>query len=470
MDVPLTVDLGLDICGSLELASGREWLATNGLGGFASGTVSGVLTRRYHGLLVASLEPPLGRTLLVSKFDEILHYDGSTYSLGANSWRDGSVSPDGYRLIQRARLSGTIPVWTFACSDALIEKRVWMQEGANTTFVRYDVVRAGGGPVDFEIKALVNYRNFNDVTHAGDWQMEIGHVENGLRVLARPEAVPFFLLSPTAWVEAQHEWYRNFHLAEERERGLEDSEDHLLAGIFRARVELGKSITVVLTTDPSAGSSAATAMDARVAADEKHLEHWVAAQPRASLDAPPWIRQLILAAAQFPVRRSFPQESDASSVIAGYHWFSDWGRDTMIALPGLALETGRPELAKSILRTYSRFVDQGMLPNFFPDGGEAPEYNTADATLWYFEVVRQYYAATGDLELVRELFPMLAAIVDWHANGTRYGIHVDQGDGLLHAGKAGTALTWMDAKVGGIPVTPRMGKPVEINALWYNVL
>jgi len=470
MAFPLAVDLGPEICGSLELAAGREWLVTNGLGGFASGTIAGLLTRRYHGLLVAALDPPLGRTLLVSKFDEILRYGGSTYSLGTNRWHDQSVTPEGFRLIERFRLSGTIPVWTFACADALIEKRVWMREGTNTTFVRYDVVRAGGGPVEFEIKALVNYRNFHGTTRAGDWRMEIAPVEHGLRVAALPGAVPFFLLAEAATAEPRHEWYRNFDLEEESKRGLDDSDDHLLAGIFRARLALGESITLVLSTDPSPTLSGADSLDARVAAEEKYLEHWVATQPQASLDAPPWIRQLVLAAAQFSVRRPLPQDPDANSVIAGYPWFSDWGRDTMIALPGLALETGRPELVKSVLRTYSRFVDQGMLPNFFPEGGESPQYNTVDAALWYFEVVRQYYAATGDIELVRELFPLLAAIVDWHAHGTRYGIHMDQGDGLLHAGEAGTALTWMDARVGGIPVTPRMGKPVEVNALWYNAL
>jgi predicted glycogen debranching enzyme len=470
MDFPLAVDLGLEICGSLESATGREWLVTNGLGGYACGTIAGVLTRRYHGLLVAALNPPVGRTLLVSKFDEIVQYDGAAYSLGANRWHDGSVSPEGFRLIRDFSLHGTTPVWTFACSDAVIEKRVWMQEGANTTFVRYDVVRASAGPVDFAIKALVNYRDFHATTHAGDWHMDIATVDSGLRVLAYPGATPFFLLADSASAEPQQDWYRNFDLAEERNRGLDDSEDHLLAGIFRARRVAGQSVTLILSTDSAAALPAASALDTRAAIEEKHLEDWVAARPQASSQSPVWIRQLVLAASQFPVRRPLAQQPDASSLIAGYPWFSDWGRDTVIALPGVALETGRPELAKSILRAYARFVDRGMLPNYFPEGGQAAEYNTADATLWYFELVRQYGVATGDIELVRELFPLLAEIVDWHVKGTRYNIRVDQQDGLLHAGEAGVALTWMDAKVGGVPVTPRIGKPIEINALWYNAL
>jgi predicted glycogen debranching enzyme len=469
MHVPLAVDLGPEVCGSLDLAAGREWLVTNGLGGYASGTVAGPLTRRYHGLLVAALPPPLGRTLLVSKFDENLRYDDRFYSLGANLWRGGSVSPEGFRLLERFRLAGTIPVWTFACGDALIEKRVWMEEGANTTFVRYDVARALAGAVEFEIKALVNYRGFHLTTVAGDWRMDITPVEHGLRILARPDATPFYLLSDAAAAETRHEWYRDFDLVEERRRGLEDREDHLLAGVFRARLAPQESLTLVLTTDAAHALNGAAALGARLLLEEKHVEHWVAAQPQASLDAPPWIRQLVLAAAQFPVQRPLSMDAGASSIIAGYQWFDDWGRDTMIALPGLAIEMGRPDLARSILRTYARFVDQGMLPNVFPEGGE-PAYTSVDAALWYFEALRQYYTETSDLALVSELFPVLAAIVDWHAHGTRSAIHVDESDSLLHAGEPGTAITWMDAKVAGQPVTPRIGKPVEVNALWYNAL
>jgi predicted glycogen debranching enzyme len=470
MYAPLAVDLGPEICGSVALAAEREWLVTNGLGGFASGTVAGILTRRYHGLLIAALEPPLGRTLLVSKVDEILWYDGRCYSLGANRWKDGSIAPDGFRLIERFRLVGTIPVWTFACGDALIEKRVWMQEGANTTFVRYDVARGTAGPVELEIKALVNYRSFHAVTHADGWRMEVARVEHGLRVVASPGAVPFYLLSPSAVAEPQNEWYRSFDLAEEQRRGLDDCEDHLLAGLFRARLSSGESLTLVLSTDPATVLDSTAALAARLDLEEKLVEHRVAARPQASLDAPPWIRQLVFAAAQFPVQRSLAKDASASSIIAGYPWFSDWGRDTMIALPGLTLETGRTDLARSLLRSYGLFLDQGMLPNVFPEGGDPPAYTSVDAALWYFEAVRQYHDETSDLGLVRELFPALEAIVDWYAHGTRYSIQVDLSDSLLHAGDASTSLTWMDARVGGQPVTARAGKPIEVNALWYNAL
>src|SRR5579872_5085511 len=210
MGVPWAVDLGIETTSLPDISSEREWLVTNGLGGFASGTVAGLLTRRYHGLLIAAMHPPLGRTLLVSKVDEILRYDGRTYELGANRWADGSMSPTGFRLLQRFHLAGTVPVWTFACADALIEKRVWMQDGANTTFLRYDLTRASAGPVEVDAKVLVNYRVFDGLTQADGWHMQIEPVEHGLRVTAREGAKPFYLLSGKAKAEPRHEWYRNF--------------------------------------------------------------------------------------------------------------------------------------------------------------------------------------------------------------------------------------------------------------------
>ena len=458
MNFPFVVDFGSEVCGSLESASEREWLVTNGLGGFACGTIAGALTRRYHGLLFAVLPPRSSRVLLVSKFDETLTYDGRSYELGANCWADGTVAPKGFRWIQRFHLDGTTAVWTFACADALLEKRIWMQDGANTTFVRYELLRSSGGSADLEIKALVNHRDFHAVTHAGDWHMDVTAVNNGLRVTPREGMQPFYLLSWSAGAEPKNEWYRSFELAEERARGLDDSEDHLFAGVFRARLTPGQAVTIVLSTDPEAPLDGDGAAVSQRTLEEKLVEQWVAAGPQASLDAPPWIRQLVLAAAQFPVRRPLPVVPDAHSLIAGYPWFGEWGRDTMIALPGLTLETGRPELARLILQSSARSIDQGMLPNVFPEGGEEPGYNAVDAALWFVEAVRQYRSATADLGLVGELFDVLAAIIDWYAHGTRYSIRVDESDGLLYAGEAGVQLTWMDARVGDQVITPRTGQ------------
>ena len=467
--LPSLIDFGRETCCSLDAACDREWLVTNGIGGFATGTVAGVATRRYHGLLVAALKPPLGRTLLVAKLEEIAQYDGREYALFSDRWTDGTVSPQGYNHLERFRLDGTTPVWTFACADARLEKRIWMQAGANSTFVQYTLISASC-PLRLDLKALVNYRDFHAATHGGDWRVNVEQVEHGLRIVAFEGATPFYLLSDSASSEPAHVWYRDFELAVEHERGLGDTEDHLFAGTFHTSLQAGESVTIVCTTEPGAERNGPAAYERHLAVHQDLLSQWTTTQPELAKLAPAWVKQLVLAADQFIVKRPLSDEPDACSVIAGYHWFGDWGRDTMVALPGLALATGRPQLARSILRTFSRFVDGGMIPNVFPDTGEAPAYNTVDATLWYFEALRQYYAATSDKELLRELFPLLAEIIDCHQRGTRFGIRVDPNDGLLYAGEAGVQLTWMDAKVGDWVVTPRIGKPIEVNALWLNAL
>lgn len=465
----VAAEFGRDVCGSLEIAEQREWLLTNGIGGYASGTVSGNLTRRYHGLLIAALRPPVGRTQLVAKLEEIATYDGSDYTLATNRWSSGAVEPKGYLYIERYRLEGTIPVWRFALADGLLEKRVWMQQGENTTYVQYSLLR-GSGPLRLVSKALVNYRDFHSSTHAGDWQMRVESVEHGIQITAFDGATPFFLLSADAKFEPKQEWYRDLFLPMERARGLDDHEDHLLAATATVELAKGQSVTFVLTTNLQAELDGAKSLADRLEQGKNLLSKWLGSDRAAASAAPAWIRQLILAADQFIVRRSLPGEPDGRSVIAGYHWFGDWGRDTLIALPGLTLTTSRPEIARKILLVFARYADGGMLPNNFPDAGGEPQYNTADAALWYFEAVRQYFEATKDADAILKLYPVLTQITSAHLNGTRYHIHVDATDGLLYAGEDGVQLTWMDAKVGDWVVTPRIGKPVEINALWYNAL
>jgi len=373
------------------------------------------------------------------------------------------VEPAVYRHIERFRLEGTTPVWSFACADALLEKRVWMQPGANITTIRYDLRRASA-PLALSIKALVNYRDYHALTRAGDWRMDIQPVAHGLRVIAFEGAMPFCLLSTGADARPQHQWYRDYFLSQEAYRGLDTLDDALYAGESTALLQPGEALTLVASTEPAPNLDG----DAAYTLRQDHEQGLLRAAGQA--DAPPWIRQLVLAADQFIVRRPTPDDPDGRSVIAGYPWFGDWGRDTMISLPGLTLTTGRPEVAASVLRTFARYVDRGMLPNRFPDAGETPEYNTVDATFWYFEAIRAYYEATGDDGLLRDLYPVLQDIIEWHRHGTRYSIHVDPADGLLYAGEPGVQLTWMDATVGDWVVTPRIGKPVEINALWYNAL
>ena len=462
--------LGRDICNSLPGAERHEWLVTNGIGGYAMGTIAGLLTRCYHGLLIAALDPPLGRTLLLSKLEETATYLDGYYPLSTNRWADGTISPRGFESLDGFELEGTTPVWTFACADALLEKRVWMQHGANTSYVRYTLTRASA-PLTLQIKAFVNYRDHHGRTRGEGWHMQLSQVPNGLRVVARDGATAFYLLSEGAAILPQHTWYRSFFLAAEHYRGLDPLDDHLYAGCLEAILQPGDSLTVVISTDATASLEGASALIEKQAYERDLLDRARLApdvtDDRSLLkDA----QALVLAADQFVVRRAIAGDSEGQSVIAGYPWFGDWGRDTMISLPGLTLTTGRPEVAARILRTFGHFVDQGMLPNRFPDEDGKAEYNTADATLWYIKAIHAYHAESGDDDLLRALYPILEEIIAWHRQGTRYGIHQDPEDGLLYAGQPGVQLTWMDAKVGDWVVTPRIGKPVEINALWYNAL
>ena len=446
-------------CSTFEAGVGREWLVTNGLGGYASGTVAGAATRRYHGLLVAALSPPLGRTVLVAGLELHAEYQGRSHPLSTHEYAGGSVHPDGYRHIEAFVLEAGIPTWTFAIGDARLTQSVWMGEGVNTSYVRF-CLETGSGPLRLRLSPLCTYRDYHAHSRGG-WQLASTPVPEGLRIDAFPGARPFRLLCAEATCEPRGDWFWNFHHRVEAERGLDSVEDLFRPGEFLIDLDVGGMATFICTAE----SGAVAAPSAALQADQRRR----AALLQPVLREPGWVRQLTLAADQFIVARGSGAGRGAT-VIAGYPWFGDWGRDTMIALPGLTLHTGRPEVAARVLRTFAEHLSEGMLPNRFPDGGAAPEYNTVDATLWYFHAVESYLQATGDTDLVRELWPRLIDIVDWHLRGTRHGIGVDPADGLLRAGEAGVQLTWMDAKVGDWVVTPRIGKPVEINALWHHAL
>jgi predicted glycogen debranching enzyme len=462
------IHFGREVCGRLDVAEEKEWLATNGLGGFASGTIAGSATRRYHGLLIAALQPPLGRVQLIAALDETAHYAGNDYALATHRWASGAVDPQGFQLIESFSLDGTTPVWRYGLSNAVLEKRIFMRPGENTTYIQYTLL-SGGPSLVIDLKALVNYRDFHSSTHAGDWRMRVEAIAFGVKVTAFDGATPFYLRSAEAAAQPHHVWYRSCFFSQERARGLDDNEDHLFAANFHAVLKLKSSISIVVSTAEN-GLLDAHAVTQELASREQNILHSGTVNVSSIQRALPHRDQLLLAADQFIVKRPLPEEPEGRSVIAGYHWFGDWGRDTMIALPGLTLSTGRPEVARQILLAFSRYVDQGMLPNNFPDAGGRPEYNTVDASLWYFEAIRQYHAVTGDVATIKTLFPSLAMIVDAHIQGTRYNIHVDPADGLLYGGGPGVQLTWMDAKIGDWVVTPRTGKPVEINALWINAL
>ncbi len=452
--------LGRDIVGRFETARQREWLVTNGIGGFAAGTVSGANTRRYHGVLVASFKPPVERTVLVSKINVTVHYLGERYELGADEYADGTLAPSGFQHIESFRLENGIPVWRFALADAVLEQRIFMASGRNVTYVGLRVIRASA-PLGLELRPLCTYRDYHSHSRgARPFSVEAGSAECSIH--AFDGARPIRLSISTGAFEAGPDWYWNFYHRVEAERDLDTLEDLFTPGRFTAQLEASQEVFFTASADTAAPPSGA----AKLAELQQSTTDLLAAVPQG---APPWIRQLALATDQFLVKRGDCADSGAS-VIAGYPWFADWGRDTMIALPGLTSTLGRHGIAAEVLRTFARFVDRGMLPNRFPDGGEAPEYNTVDATLWFFQTIQEAMQASGDPSLGRDLYPTLIDIVRTHVAGTRYGICVDPADALLRAGEPGVQLTWMDAKVGDWVVTPRIGKPVEINALWLNAL
>jgi predicted glycogen debranching enzyme len=464
----LVIDFGREVCGVLDSGQRKEWLVTNGTGSYASGTVSGIPTRGYHGLLISAQQPPVGRTLLVSALNETVTYGGQNYDLGVNRWASGAVSPQGFLHLERFHLIGRVPCWRYALADALIDKTLWIEPGQDVTYVRYQVVRASG-PLTLSFRALVNYRSFHGRTQANGWVMQVDSVPSGLRVTAYRGATPFFLLSDKAQATVINQWYSGLELSAEKDRGLADTEDVLCAGSFIIALTAGQETTFAASLFENSPLDGAAAFQRCQAQDQQLLSAWQATGAPLTSAAPDWIRQLVLAADQFIVTRSVGQQT-GKSIIAGYHWFNDWGRDTMISIPGLALSVGRPDIAKSILATFARFVSQGMIPNAFPDDGSAPTdsaYNTVDATLWYLQAIKQYVAETNDLTLLGDIFPVLQQIISAHVAGTRFNIHMDPNDGLLYAGQDGVQLTWMDAKVGNWVVTPRIGKPIEVNALWY---
>jgi len=462
------MELGRDVLAGAGHGTRGEWLVTNGIGGFASGTLALLNTRRYHGLLVASRKPPVERVVMVAKLDATVTYGGVTTPLATNEYADGTIDPHGHRHLDSVRLEGQHPVWTWVLGDAVLEQRIWMAHGFNTTYVRYRVVRASG-PVDLELRPLCTYRDYHSLRR-GRADVRVSLCSDGIEV-RYPDGQPYRICMDGATVTLSPDWYWNFKHREESARGLDDLEDLFAPALLRVSLAPGGMRTVVLSGDAASPAPADEALEADVRRQRQLLTlppQMTGGPARGGND---WERQLVLAADQFIAdRENAAGARVGKTVIAGYPWFSDWGRDTMIALPGLTLATGRFEVAAGILRTFAGFLSDGMLPNRFPDGGEPPEYNTADATLWFFVAVDEYIRASGDTTLRTQLYPALKEAVTWYRKGTRYGIRVDGNDGLLRAGEPGLQLTWMDAKVGDWVVTARIGKCVELNALWYNAL
>jgi predicted glycogen debranching enzyme len=456
------IEIDQESCRNLGTALSREWLETNGIGGFSSSTIVGLNTRRYHGLLTAATKPPVGRLVLLSKLEETLIIDGQRYDLSANQY-PGAVHPQGFQYQTGFRLD-PFPSFTYEIQGVRLEKSVFMLQGQNTTVVQYDIFKtksqADSSSLSLEIRPLIAFRDYHSTTHENGALNPHVETENGLTTIKPYEDLPALHFAHDAdAIDTNGFWYRNFQYAVEQERGLNFAEDLFNPCTFTFALNASASINLIASTERRDVSQANAYRKAEL--ERRELLSGNSARGEANQ----LVTALTAAADQFIVARE-----RCKTVIAGYHWFADWGRDTMIALPGLTLATGHPEIARSIIAEFANHVDRGMLPNRFPDAGETPEYNTVDATLWFFEAVRSLLQYTNDYEFVREnLYAVLSDIVDWHVRGTRYNIHVDD-DGLLYSGEPGVQLTWMDAKVGDWVVTPRHGKPVEIQALWYNAL
>jgi len=445
-------------CRDLDRARKLEWLETNGLGGFASSTIIGINTRRYHGLLTAATKPPVGRFVLLSKIEETLVVGDRRWDLSTNQY-PGAVHPQGHHYLTEFRLD-PFPVVVYEIEGIRIEKRVFMVHGENSTIVEYEISGSipPAGVCAIELRPLIAFRDYHSTTHQNDALNPSVRCDGDVVTVAPYEGLPELHFGHNAnSIEATGNWYFNFEYAVEQERGLDAHEDLFNPFLLRFTIQPGARAAVIASTQRRSVEDA-TALRQREIERRKEIV-------RGAPSDDPLVQQLTAAANHFIVERG-----ELNSIIAGYHWFADWGRDTMIALPGLALATRRPDIARNILQAFVQSADQGMLPNRFPDVGETPEYNTVDATLWLFEAVRAYLHYTADYEFVRiQLYSKLKEIIDWHLRGTRYCIRVDQ-DGLLACGEPGVQLTWMDSKIGDWVVTPRTGKPVEIQALWYNAL
>jgi predicted glycogen debranching enzyme len=467
---PLTrlapVAFGRETLGDLAAGERREWWLGNGRGAYAAGTMALSLTRRYHGLLVAPVDPPLGRVLVLTKADATVTIDRISCPLFTNRWSGDAIAPEGYGSLIEFRLEGTVPCWRFRCGAATIEHRIWLEPGADTVYLAWKL--EGATEAWLGVTFLANGRDHHGDTWPPGFNPEISVAGAGLTVAA-PGRFTLRIAGTGGQIEPRGDWYENFDLPVERERGLGDRDAHRHVGDGYMPLVPSRWVGYAASLDPAADADLDAALDRRQAHDRAVLDRAIAVDA-AYATAPGWVMRLVLAADLYRIARPIPEVPDGRSVIAGYPWFGDWGRDTMISLPGLCLATGRFDEARLILETFARFVDGGMLPNVFPGAGDTPEYNTVDAALWYIEAWRAYIAATGDDAALKRAFPVLESIVEHYTAGTRYGIAVDPADGLVRAGEPGVQLTWMDARVGDWVVTPRIGKPVEINALWYNAL
>jgi predicted glycogen debranching enzyme len=453
----------------------REWLVTNGLGGYASGTLGGVPSRRYHGLLVAALPNPAGRVMMLSSLAEQIKLpDHTRADLG---WVAPVYASGRTLALVDFQLELGLPVWRFSGFGVTIERRVFLAYGHNTTFVTYRLVE--GPAVKLEVRPSLQFRGHDDLVSVAIPEAYPLHAYGARIDLAAPPPLPGLRLhlhapKPTFVIQPMN--VPDLAYETEQSRGYESRGQLYSPGRFRTYLDGKSTVALVASTEPWETVRTMTPDDALAAECERRhvLLDQAKLGARAGVAA-----ELVLAADQFVIRPAGRHEDhvrarvagdEAWTVIAGYHWFTDWGRDTMISLEGLTIATGRLAEAGSILRMFAHHVRDGLVPNMFPEGANDGLYHTSDATLWFFHAIDRYIRASDDQRTLNTLLPTLRSIIDHHIRGTKFGIGVDPADGLLRQGAPGYQLTWMDAKAGEWVVTPRRGKAVEINALWYNAL
>jgi predicted glycogen debranching enzyme len=455
------IRLGSTLCTRLDEAESREWLLADGLGGYASGTIAGPPTRRYHGLLLAATDPPAGRTLLVHSIHERILIGDQVVELGAARWADGSVNPHGYERLSCFVLEGRTPTWTWAVGDIRIQRRIALEKGI--VEIRWSL-DGTSHPVHLEYTLLVSNRSHHALLQSGGTRPST-KIKGGNATITLPGDTPRTLhVAADGELMTRGTWWKGFQLAEEKSRGYPDVEDAWEALACEVVVPSSGDVRLRAGLDAKAVAQNENLVTRAREADEA-CAHAAGAPSTDSLQG-----RLAIAADQFLVKRPLPEGGESMTIIAGYPWFADWGRDAMISLPGLTLATGRSEDAASILETFAAHEQDGLIPNLFTDDGSPPLYNTVDASLLFIEAVRRWYEVTEDETRLRGLWPTIDSIITHYKNGTLHGIGVDESDGLLHAGEQGLQLTWMDARVGTHVITPRRGKPVEINALWHAAL
>jgi len=441
---------------NIDKAIQLEWLETNGLGGWASSTIIGANTRRYHGLLIAATKPPVGRVTLLSKLDETIDLHGKQYELQCNCY-PGTVQPAGYKYLEKFE-QDLFPTFEYSIEGVKIRKTIAAIQGENTTVIIYEILKAISS-FALELQPFIAARYYHSLTQANDAIRQDAKFKDGLfRIQPYDGFEELFIDIPDSTFEMNPEWYYDFEYPIEQLRGWDYHEDLFSYGLFRVNLNLGDKFGIIISTDDPSEKEAFHLFE-----NEKQRRLKLFDGPSVKDDIS---KRLTLAADQFIVQKG----ENLKTNVAGYPWFIDWGRDSMISLAGLTLVTKRFDDAKEILKMFTDYISQGMIPNDFPDIEYEPEYNSVDASLWFFYAIYKYLHYTGDEEFVKnDIMPVLKDIIDWHVKGTRYNIHVDE-DGLLYAGEPGIQLTWMDAKVGEKVITPRQGKAVEINALWYNTL